>query len=74
VPAAAVMQGAAESWAASYSGSGAATLSGLLRKQVSIRASDMPGADDLMMRAYAAMAQKERELISERTRAALTTC
>ncbi len=33
--------------------------------------SDMPGADDLMMRVYAAMAQKERELISERTRAAL---
>jgi hypothetical protein len=31
---------------------------------------DMPGADDLMMRIYAAMAQKERELISERTRAA----
>ncbi|HEY8614309.1 MAG TPA: recombinase family protein, partial [Roseomonas sp.] len=37
----------------------------------SIRAADMPGADDLMMRVYAAMAQKERELISERTRAAL---
>ena len=31
----------------------------------------MPGADDLMMRTYAAMAQKERELIGERTRAAL---
>jgi DNA invertase Pin-like site-specific DNA recombinase len=31
----------------------------------------MPGADDLMMRICAAMAQKERELISERTRAAL---
>ncbi len=31
----------------------------------------MPGADDLMMRIYAAMAQKERELISERTCAAL---
>ena len=31
----------------------------------------MPGADDLMMQIYAAMAQKERELISERTRAAL---
>jgi hypothetical protein len=27
----------------------------------------MPGADDLMMHIYAAMAQKERELISERT-------
>jgi len=33
--------------------------------------SPLPGADDLMMRVYAAMAQKERELISERTRAAL---
>lgn len=31
----------------------------------------MPGADDLMMRIYAAMAQRECELISERTRAAL---
>jgi DNA invertase Pin-like site-specific DNA recombinase len=31
----------------------------------------MPGADDLMMRIYAAMAQKEQELISERTKAAL---
>jgi DNA invertase Pin-like site-specific DNA recombinase len=31
----------------------------------------MPGADDLMTRVYAAMAQEERELISERTRAAL---
>lgn len=31
----------------------------------------MPGADDLMMRVYAAMAQQERELISERTKAAL---
>src|SRR4051794_37584913 len=32
----------------------------------------MPGADDLMMRIYAVLAQKERELISERTRAALS--
>ncbi|WP_052402290.1 recombinase family protein [Muricoccus aerilatus] len=47
------------------------TLSGLLEEGISIRAADMPGADDLMMRVYAAMAQKERELISERTRAAL---
>ena len=37
----------------------------------SIRAADIPGADDLMMRIYAAMAQKERELISERTKVAL---
>ncbi len=47
------------------------TLSQLLEDGVSIRAADMPGADDLMMRIYAAMAQKERELISERTRLAL---
>ncbi|WP_211257560.1 recombinase family protein [Muricoccus aerilatus] len=47
------------------------TLSGLLEEGISIRAADMPGADDLMMRVYAAMARKERELISERTRAAL---
>lgn len=47
------------------------TLSQLLEDGVSIRAADMPGADDLMMRVYAAMAQKERELISERTKAAL---
>ena len=47
------------------------TLSGLLEEGLSIRAADMPGADDLMMRVYAAMAQKKRELISERTRAAL---
>ena len=47
------------------------TLSQLLEAGVSIRAADMPGADDLMMRIYAAMAQKERELISARTKAAL---
>ncbi|MBR0670564.1 recombinase family protein [Neoroseomonas soli] len=47
------------------------TLSQLLEDGFSIRAADMPGADDLMLRIYAAMAQKERELISERTRAAL---
>ena len=37
----------------------------------SIRAADMLGAGDLMMRIYAAMAQEERELISERIKAAL---
>jgi DNA invertase Pin-like site-specific DNA recombinase len=47
------------------------TLSQLLEEGYAIRAADMPGADDLMMRIYAAMAQKERELISARTRAAL---
>jgi DNA invertase Pin-like site-specific DNA recombinase len=49
----------------------ARTLSQLLEDGYSIRTADMPGADDLMMRVYAAMAQKERELISERTKAAL---
>ena len=34
-------------------------------------APELPGADDLMMRVYAAMARKERELIAERTRSAL---
>ena len=48
------------------------TLSQLLEDGYSVRAADMPGADELMLRLYAAMAQKERELISERTRAALT--
>src|SRR3954451_24024653 len=47
------------------------TLSQLLEDGYSIPAADMPGADDLMMRIYAAIAQKERELISDRTRAAL---
>jgi DNA invertase Pin-like site-specific DNA recombinase len=47
------------------------TLSQLLEDGYSIRAADMPGADELMLRIYAAMAQKERELISERTKAAL---
>src|SRR4051794_41657454 len=47
------------------------TLSQLLEDGYSVRAADMPGADDLMMRIYAAMAQRERELISERTRVAL---
>jgi len=37
-----------------------------------VRAADMPGTDDLGMRVYADMAQKERELISELTRAALS--
>ncbi len=49
----------------------APTLSQLLEDVYSLRAGDMPEVDDLMMRIYAAIAQKERELISERTRAAL---
>ena len=47
------------------------TLSQLLEDGYSVRAADMPDADDLMMRIDAAVAQKERELISERTTAAL---
>ncbi|WP_431285598.1 recombinase family protein [Humitalea sp. 24SJ18S-53] len=47
------------------------TLSGLLEEGLLLRAADMPTADELMLRIYAAMAQKERELISARTRAAL---
>ncbi|SDE56045.1 Resolvase, N terminal domain [Belnapia rosea] len=47
------------------------TLSGLLEEGYQVQAADMPGADDLMMRIYAAVAQKERELTSERTRAVL---
>ena len=47
------------------------TLSSPLEEGLSLRAADMPGADELMLRVYAAMAQKERELISERTQAAL---
>lgn len=39
------------------------TLSQLLEEGVAIRAADMPGADELLLRIYAAMAQKERELI-----------
>lgn len=47
------------------------TLTGLLEEELFIRPTAMPGADDQMMRVYAAMAQKERRLISERTRAVL---
>jgi DNA invertase Pin-like site-specific DNA recombinase len=47
-------------------------LSQLLEGGTAIRAAAKPGADELMLRIYAAMGQKERELISERTRGALT--
>jgi DNA invertase Pin-like site-specific DNA recombinase len=47
------------------------TLSQLLEEGMAIKAADTPGADELMLRIYAAMAQKERELISARTKAAL---
>jgi hypothetical protein len=48
-----------------------AELAKLFDVYVAIRAADTPGADELMLRIYAAMAQKERELMSERARAAL---
>jgi DNA invertase Pin-like site-specific DNA recombinase len=47
------------------------SLSALLEEGIRPRTADMPDADDLMLRVYAAMAQRERELISERTKAAL---
>jgi DNA invertase Pin-like site-specific DNA recombinase len=47
------------------------TLSALLEEGIRLRTADMPDADDFMLRVYAAMAQRERELISERTKAAL---
>jgi DNA invertase Pin-like site-specific DNA recombinase len=47
------------------------SLSALLEEGIRPRTADMPDADDLMLRVYAAMAQRERELISERTKVAL---
>jgi DNA invertase Pin-like site-specific DNA recombinase len=47
------------------------SLSALLEEGIRPRTADMPDADDLMLRVYVAMAQRERELISERTKAAL---
>jgi hypothetical protein len=41
---------------------GAHTLSGLLEEGLSIRAADMPGADDLMMRGYVAMDQSMKSM------------
>jgi DNA invertase Pin-like site-specific DNA recombinase len=47
------------------------TLSQTLEEGVAICAANMPSADELMLRNYAAMAEKECELISDWTRAAL---
>jgi hypothetical protein len=44
------------------------TLEQPLEDGYSVRAADMPGADDLVMRIYPAMAQTERELISKHIR------
>lgn len=46
-------------------------LSKLLEEGIRPRLADMPDADDLMLRVYAAISERERELISERTKAAL---
>lgn len=61
----------ATGWSGGQLGWDLPSLSRLLEDGYSIRAANTPGANDLMMRIYAAMAQKERELISERTKAAL---
>jgi len=45
-------------------------ISGVM-KHVTIKVATMPNADSFMMHLYAALAQKEREFISERTKVAL---
>jgi DNA invertase Pin-like site-specific DNA recombinase len=40
-------------------------------KDISFRIASMPGADSMMIGIYAVLAQKEREMISERTKSAL---
>lgn len=46
-------------------------ISGLMKASVPILACDNPAADKFTLHLYAALAEKERDLISERTRAAL---
>lgn len=46
-------------------------LSEMLEEGLRPRLADMPDADDFQLRIFAAFAQRERELISERTKAAL---
>lgn len=46
-------------------------ISGLMDSGVDFVAADMPGANDFMLHIYAAVAQEERRLISQRTREAL---
>jgi len=46
-------------------------ISSLMDSQVKFKAVDMPEADNFTIHIFAALAQKERELISERTKAAL---
>lgn len=46
-------------------------IAGLMESGVDFKAADMPNADRFMLHVYAAMAEEEGRLISERTRAAL---
>lgn len=46
-------------------------IAGLMESGVAFVAADMPSANDFMLHIYAAVAQEERRLISQRTRAAL---
>jgi len=48
-----------------------AFLANLMEAKISFTACDMPEADEFTIHIFAALAQKERKLISERTRAAL---
>ncbi len=46
-------------------------ISGLLKRMVPIKACDMPNADNFQFHIMAALAEKEREMIAERTKAAI---
>ncbi len=46
-------------------------ISGLLKRMVPIKACDMPNADNFQFHIMAAVAEKEREMIAERTKAAI---
>ncbi len=46
-------------------------ISGLLKRMVPIKACDMPNADNFQFHIMAAVAEKEREMIAERTRVAI---
>lgn len=46
-------------------------ISGLLKRNVPIKACDMPNADNFQFHIMAAVAEKEREMIAERTKAAI---
>ncbi len=46
-------------------------ISGLLKRMVPIKACDMPNADNFQFHIMAAVAEKEREMIADRTKAAI---